>query len=133
MFNAIMKASILIVDDEEIIRNFAAHALERLGYTVSRCSNGLEAVEWMTQRADEVDLVVLDLIMPKLSGKDTFYRLREMAPTIPIVIASGFTQTEAVSELLHDGAVGFLSKPFRLEDLSREAAKHVGRKQGTES
>jgi CheY-like chemotaxis protein len=114
---------ILVVDDEEIVRNFAARALRGLGYTVTTCRDGVEAVRWYEEHHGEVDLVVLDLIMPRMSGAETFHRLREIDRSAPILLASGFSRGRVASALLEEGARGFLNKPFGIVELSQAIAR----------
>ena len=116
---------ILIVDDEENVRRFTRNALTHLGYTVSCCSDGSEAVEFFRRHHTEIDMVILDLIMPKLSGEETFYLLREIDSEVRVLIASGFTRNGSADTLLEDGALGFLNKPYRIGELAREMAQHL--------
>jgi len=116
---------ILLVDDEEIVRNIAARQLAQLGYTVHTCIDGADAIEFFGQHHEDVDLVVLDLIMPKLSGADTFARILEIDPSAKVVIATGFSRHGACQALLDDGVLGFLHKPFRIEELAEELARHL--------
>ena len=121
------KTRILIVDDHPVLREAMRNAFEQHEdmEVLGEAGDGEEAVRLTSEL--KPDIVIMDIVMPKLSGKDTFYRLKKIAPSVPIVIASGFTKTEAVSDLLRDGAAAFMSKPFRLQDLSREVGKHISR------
>ncbi len=119
------EGTILVVDDEEIVRNFAARALRSLGYTVAMCANGLEAVEYFRDHHAEIDLVLLDMIMPKLSGEETFRQMKEIAPDVRVVIASGFSQNQTAVRLLQEGVYSYLNKPFRTEELSQEVARFI--------
>ncbi len=114
---------ILLIDDEEIVRNIAARLLTGLGHTVHTCADGVDGVEYFRRNHDRIDLVVLDLIMPNLSGAETFARLREVDAQIPILISSGFSGDGGAQSLLNEGAAGFLNKPFRTEDLAREVTR----------
>lgn len=117
--------SILIVDDEQSIREFASSVLTNLGYSVSLCADGLEALEYYRANHENIDLIVLDLIMPKLSGADTFSKLKEVNPDVRVVISSGFVQHELCQSVLGQGAKAFLSKPFNIEELSHTVAKYI--------
>jgi DNA-binding NtrC family response regulator len=114
---------VLVVDDEESVRGLAERALGRLGYRVSTCEDGLEAVAFFARHHADVDLVILDLIMPNLGGEDTFHRLREIDPQARVLVASGFSHHRTVDVLLEQGALGFLSKPFRIDTLAHEVAQ----------
>lgn len=106
--------TILIVDDHETIWDFLIEALQDLGYSVLLAENGLDAVEIYTANPDAVDLVLLDMIMPKLNGHEAFYKIRELDPEAKILLSSGFVSEEEVQYLLKEGACGFLAKPHRL-------------------
>ncbi|MBU8869641.1 MAG: cache domain-containing protein [Gemmatimonadales bacterium] len=123
---------ILLVDDEEILRNFATTALGRMGYEVTTCSDGREAVEYFRDHHAEVDLVILDLIMLRMGGEEAFQLMREIDPQVKILISSGFSRDNIVSELISNGAMGFLSKPFKLSELSREVSMVLGARKGSE-
>jgi PAS domain S-box-containing protein len=108
---------ILVVDDEEIIRYLAVDMLTGLGYETVSAADGLEAVNIFEKEKDAIDLVLLDMIMPKLGGVETFRRLRDIDPAVPIVLISGYTKDEAAQELLDEGASSFIQKPYKLEEL----------------
>jgi PAS domain S-box-containing protein len=116
---------ILVIDDEETVRRFTSRALTHLGYHVSCCSDGEEGVEFFRANHAEIDLVILDLIMPKLSGDEVFNLLKAIDPDVRVLVASGFTRNGTADALISSGALGFLNKPFRLDELSREVAQHL--------
>jgi len=118
--------TILIVDDDDIVRNMTVKALQSLGYTVIPVSDGYEAAKRLKEMNDEIKLVILDLLMPVISGKDTFYMLKEIDEDIRIIICSGFIKHEVIDELMKSGARGFLSKPFRIDELSRMIGSVAG-------
>lgn len=119
------QGSILIVDDEEIIRNFAAKALRNLGYTVNTCGDGVEALDFFAEHFSEIDLVILDLVMPRLSGQQVFSQMKQINPDVRVLLSSGFTQSHIASAMMKEGALGFLSKPFHIAELSVEVARHI--------
>ncbi len=112
--------TILIVDDHETIWDFLIEALQKLGYSVLLAENGLDAVEIYAANPNQIDLVLLDMIMPKAGGHQTFYRLRELDPEANILLSSGFVSEAEVHDLLRQGAKGFLPKPHRLTDVTTE-------------
>ncbi|MDP6546076.1 MAG: response regulator, partial [Phycisphaerae bacterium] len=116
---------ILVVEDEEIIRNFASKALGELGYQVDTCRNGATGVKFFEAHHDEIDLVILDLIMPELGGEDAFARMMEIDPDAHILISSGFSQHKTTTSLLAAGAKGFLNKPFDVSELSQYVARYI--------
>ena len=120
-------AKILLVDDEEIIRFTGQNMLEDMGYTVFVAENGKQAVDLYRSRSGEIDLVVMDMIMPEMNGHEAFYKMREINPQCRIIIISGYTRYENIEELQKDGLSGFLKKPFSdvalnkmIEDVLRE-------------
>ena len=112
--------TILIVDDQETVWDFLIEALQHLGYSVLLAENGEDAVSICQANPKQVDLVLLDMIMPKLGGHATFYKLHEIDPNIKILLSSGFVSLEAVTDLLNNGANGFLAKPHRLKEMTTE-------------
>ncbi len=118
--------TLLVIDDEELIRFIAASLLKSLGYRVMVADNGLEGVNTFRENAWQVDLIILDMIMPVMGGREAFHRLREIRPDIPIVIASGFAKEDDMTELKKLGANGFLNKPFRKVELAAMIGKLIG-------
>jgi PAS domain S-box-containing protein len=117
---------ILLVDDEESVRAFGAEVLRREGYEVVTCPNGSEAVE--IYRQDQAfDLVILDMVMPKLDGLDTFRRLRQIDPSIRAMLSSGFSISDLPQEILDEGVVDFLAKPYRIEQLTDKVRRAIQR------
>lgn len=104
---------VLVVDDEESVRIVAKVALEKRGYTVLTIDNGREAVEIFRSRADEIVLVVLDLMMPDLDGEETFEQLRAMRPEVRVIVSSGYDEQEVRRRFAgQGGAAAFLQKPY---------------------
>jgi CheY-like chemotaxis protein len=113
------KETILLVDDEEIVLDVSREILEFLGYRVFAAANGQEAIDIFEEKKGEIDLVLLDMIMPGISGGETFDRLRQLDPAIKIILSSGYSVNGKAKEILDRGCQGFLQKPFHLEILSR--------------
>jgi signal transduction histidine kinase len=113
------KETILLVDDEEIVLDVSREILEFLGYRVFAAANGQEAIDIFAEKKGEIDLVLLDMIMPGISGGETFDRLRQLNPAIKIILSSGYSINGKAKEILDRGCQGFLQKPFHLEILSR--------------
>jgi PAS domain S-box-containing protein len=109
--------TILLVDDEEAIRELGAELLENMGYRVIKASSGEEALEYYRQANDEVDLVVLDLGMPGMGGHKCIKALLEISPGLKVLIASGYSANGTVADTLRQGAAGYIPKPFRRNDL----------------
>ncbi|MFC1737257.1 response regulator, partial [Candidatus Hydrogenedentota bacterium] len=117
---------VLIVDDEETIRKMAVEMLRTLGYETTTCKDGAEAVEYYRKSWREIDLVILDMVMPELSGRDTFIVMREINPKVKAILASGYSVNGEAQEILDDGALSFVQKPFQRAELSHEVARALG-------
>jgi CheY-like chemotaxis protein len=92
--------------------------LKRVGYTVYTAKNGTEAIELYTENQAQIDLVMLDMIMPGLDGGETFDRLRKINPHIKVLLSSGFSLDGQASDIMKRGCNGFIQKPFDLRQLS---------------
>jgi len=111
--------TILLIDDEEMILDVGKSMLEKLGYHVLAAAAGSQAVEIYRKRADEIDLIILDLIMPEMSGRDTYDRLKEIEPRVKVLFSSGYSKEGVANDILRDAGAGFIQKPFDMEKLSR--------------
>ncbi|MBU8902353.1 MAG: response regulator [Victivallales bacterium] len=120
--------TILIVDDHETIWDFLIEALQRLGYSVLLAENGLDAIEIYQANPNEIDLVLLDMVMPKLGGHQTFYKIKELDPDAKVLLSSGYVSEEEVNDLLEQGAKGFLPKPHRIAVMAAEIRKILDEK-----
>ena len=109
--------TILVVDDEESIRNVTRRILERWGFKALLASDGVEGVELFRAHKDEIRAVVLDVTMPRMGGEETFRQLRQIQPTVKVLLSSGYSEQEATSRFAGKGLAGFLEKPFRPQDL----------------
>jgi PAS domain S-box-containing protein len=118
-------ARILVVDDEPQFRGAAAEMLRRLGYEVVTKEDGSSAVAYYTEHSESTDLIILDLVMPRLSGTETFRQLRAVSTRAAVLLASGFSVDGAAQQLLDEGALGFLQKPFAYAELSHKVAALV--------
>jgi signal transduction histidine kinase/ActR/RegA family two-component response regulator len=112
-------ATILIVDDEEVIQRTLKAALERYGYTVLTASGGTAALEILREMRDPIALVLLDMTMPVLSGEQTLRRLLAMRPDLPVIATSGYNEVEALRRF-GGGLSGFIQKPFTPRKLAEK-------------
>ncbi len=119
---------ILVVDDEDWIRHLLENALTKLGYTVSTAANGKEAVAFYQNCADEIDLVILDYMMPKMNGRETLAFFHREAPNLPVLFCSGFSAGIHKEQLIEEGAVGFVEKPFQIAAFSKTIAEILSEK-----
>ncbi|MBU0973067.1 MAG: response regulator [Proteobacteria bacterium] len=111
--------TVLMVDDEQEILNVGKNFLEKLGYKPLIARNGLEAVEMFQLHKEEISLVVLDLIMPKMDGRQAFGRIKQIKEQTRFLITTGYTMDERVEEFIEKGCHGFIQKPFSLHEFSR--------------
>jgi CheY-like chemotaxis protein len=117
--------TVLLVDDEPMVRELGRNVLERSGFQVLLAEDGTEAIDVYRHEMAHVDLVVLDLTMPSLSGDDTFRRLVKINPRVRVLFCSGYP-SEHVRSLGQEQVVGFISKPYRNEDLLRAVRAAIG-------
>ena len=120
------EAKVLVVDDEEIVRAVAKDLLESIGYEVETAEDGAEGLELYRERGAEFALVILDMMMPRMNGPQTFHALREIAPDVRVLIASGYSISGEAEALLRAGARGFIQKPFDRGELSSSVARALG-------
>jgi len=110
--------TVLVVDDEPMVLAFVEEGLKRLGYQVLTAVDGGQACEVYSSRSQEIDAVLLDLVMPGITGLEACRRLREINPHVKVIISSGYSSGEVVREASSAGASGFIGKPYSLEELS---------------
>ncbi|MDP1831731.1 MAG: response regulator [Geothrix sp.] len=113
------KATVLLVDDEEMIREAAAAVLESLGLTVITASDGLEALEAVQRTDIQVDVVLMDLTMPRMDGREAFQAIRRIHPGLPVILSSGYNEQESIQDFMGRGLAAFLQKPYTLRALER--------------
>jgi CheY-like chemotaxis protein len=109
---------ILIVDDEPTIRVLLEDVLRELGYRVVAVSGGVQALSFYEEQGDGVDLVILDMAMPGMNGKETFERLKMIDPDVRVILSTGYSEDERARELFALGIKGFVGKPYRVDDLA---------------
>lgn len=109
--------TVLLVDDEESVRDLGSKLLTHVGYTVLTACNGVEALQVYRENREEIELVILDLIMPEMDGKHCFKELLKVNPRVKVLISSGYSSHGPVSEVIRIGARGFVKKPYKVNDL----------------
>jgi CheY-like chemotaxis protein len=120
------QGTILFVDDEPILRSLGARMLKQIGFNVLVASDGREAVDIYTLRAPEIDLVLMDLTMPRMDGIEAFDELRRLNPKVKVILASGFSEEDVAARFAGKGLVAVLQKPYRLSLLRRQLATALG-------
>jgi len=108
---------VLIVDDEAVVRAMAKSLFQGLGYTVVTADNGADGIAKLEEYKGQIDLIVLDLIMPKMDGRECYYEIRKRDPNVKVLLSSGFTKNQSVSDLLADGVAGFIKKPYHRHEV----------------
>jgi two-component system cell cycle sensor histidine kinase/response regulator CckA len=111
---------ILLVDDEEMVADIGKDMLEKLGYKILVAHGGTEAIKIFNAKRDQVKLVILDMIMPDMSGGETFNRLKAIKPDAKILLSSGYSLNGRASKIMQQGCNGFIQKPFNLKQISRK-------------
>jgi CheY-like chemotaxis protein len=113
--------TVLLVEDEVLLRDMLARALRAFGYQVLVAADGIEALEIFEREQDRIALVVLDLIMPKMGGKEAFARLRQLRPELRAVLMSGYApEASQIEDLITPGRVALMSKPFLATELAAQ-------------
>jgi two-component system, cell cycle sensor histidine kinase and response regulator CckA len=118
--------TILIIDDELDVREIWAEYLRNIGYSVILAENGEQGISLFSENKDTIDLIILDVIMPKMGGKDALNRIKEIDPDTKILIASGYSENGKAGEIITDDVDGFIQKPTTLRELSEKVSRVLG-------
>jgi two-component system cell cycle sensor histidine kinase/response regulator CckA len=121
------KGSILVVDDEELVRKTLGEMLRSFGYQVNCVANGREALDYLAEHQREVDLVLLDMIMPDMDGRSCYKAIREQGCDVHVVIITGHSPDQLTQKLLDQGVIGIIQKPFDMNRLSQTIAQTLQR------
>ncbi|MEA3436630.1 MAG: PAS domain S-box protein, partial [Thermodesulfobacteriota bacterium] len=115
--------TVLLVDDEDMIIKVAQAMLEKLGYSVVVAKDGEQAVNTVKNNGDDIDLVILDLIMPGVDGGKAFDLIHEIQPALPVILSSGYSLNGQAHDIMQRGCNGFIQKPFNIFELSQKIRK----------
>ena len=118
---------VLVVDDEPVARLTASKTLRYLGYDVLEAADGVEAVEIYRRECLRIDLVLMDMVMPRMNGSEAFAKIREINSDAKVVILSGYTRDVNIEELLRDGLVASMGKPYRQSEIAHCVANALAR------
>lgn len=110
--------TVLVVDDEEAVLEVAREFLETIGYRVFTASNGREAIEVYRNNQDQIDIVLLDIVMPTMGGSEVYDRMSEIDPDVKVLLSSGYSINGKAGEILERGCNGFIQKPYTIKELS---------------
>ena len=122
------RETILLVDDEEIIVELGRDMLEAMGYRVLTARDGKEAVEIYKDNKDEIDLVILDMVMPRMAGGKAYDKMKEIDPNVKVLLSSGYSMDSEAKEILARGCDAFIQKPFGMEGLSQKIREVLQKK-----
>jgi DNA-binding response OmpR family regulator len=122
----------MLVEDEEMLRNLGVMMLEGDGYRVLAAKDGVEAVEMFEVHADEIGLVVCDLGLPRLGGRDVFLRMKEIKPSVRAIVASGYLEPNVRTEILRAGVIDTVQKPYDFREMIEKIRLIVGQPQPEE-
>ena len=115
--------TILLIDDEKMILDVGLELLEELGYTVLSAMSGQEAIDVFQKDQDNIDLVIMDMIMPGMGGGETFDRLKEINPEVKVLLSSGYSINGQATKIIRRGCDGFIQKPFNMNQLAEKIQK----------
>ncbi|MES2603790.1 MAG: ATP-binding protein, partial [Pseudomonadota bacterium] len=119
------KGTILVVDDEAIVRNLAEAMLQKLGYNVLLASDGASAIDFYTDNWQTIDLVILDMIMPNMGGRECLEHMQSLNPSLKAIISTGYSHDTIANRMSDHHSYGFLQKPYRLQELSEIVANTI--------
>lgn len=117
------KGHILIVDDHKVIREVTSQMLIALGYDVVTAKDGVEAIKYFAENPTDIDLVILDMVMPNMGGRDCYRELKQLNPNVRAILSTGYGKNHAAQEILNDGILEFVQKPYHLNKLSEVVAR----------
>jgi CheY-like chemotaxis protein len=118
---------VLVVDDDDYVLQAVYVALESYGYSVLLANSGAAAIELFEEHRDHIDLVLLDMLMPGMSGEETFRALLAIQPDVKVLLSTGYAPDEAAQRFTEDGLVGFLRKPYEPDELAMEVRRIIER------
>ena len=123
---AVNRKLILVIEDEELVRDLIVRMVEHLGYGSCAAVNGIHGVELFQKNCDQIDLVLLDLTMPEIDGTEVLRKLRVIKPDVRVIIMSGFNKDQTISRFEDDQPNGFVQKPYTTSELRAELTRVIG-------
>jgi len=125
--------TILVIDDEEQSLHVTKEMLKILGYHVLAAGNGHEGLETYYKEREAIDLVILDMIMPGMTGCETFEALRRISPDVKVILSSGYSMNGQARDIIDRGCRGFIQKPFGMVELSEKIWRIIKKEENTKS
>jgi CheY-like chemotaxis protein len=124
--SSLLQGRILLVDDEDLILRTTGEALEALGLKVTTAQDGVEALALFREADPRPDLVLMDLTMPRMDGREAFQAMHDLDPSVPVVLSSGFTEQDSLQTITGEGPAGFIQKPYQIAELRRVIQRVLG-------
>ena len=115
--------TVLLVEDEDTVRNLARQMLQSLGYAVITAEDGVSAIETIDGREDEIDLLLTDVVMPRMGGEKLYEELSRRRPDLPVLYSSGYTESTVIHHGVREGGVPFMHKPYTLDEMAHAVRK----------
>jgi len=116
---------VLVIDDEEAVREAVSDILHFEGVTVLAAVDGEHGLDIYATYQNEVDLILLDLSMPGMSGTETFSKIKKLDPSAKVILSSGFDESDIAQRLIGQGLVGFLQKPYKMQHLIAKVREYL--------
>ena len=120
------KGTVLVVDDEEDIRNFVCESLEHVGLQVLTAFDGQNAIDVYKQKGESINLILMDMTMPNLNGEETFRELLKLEPDVKVILSSGYSKEKAMEKFNSLSLCGFLQKPYKPNELIKKIQSILG-------
>jgi len=117
--------TILLVDDESMILTVGSELLKTLGYTILTAQDGSSAIDLYKNSKENIDLVILDMVMPEMGGGEVFDELKKIDPQVKVLLSSGYSLNGQASKIIKRGCVGFIQKPFTIRDIASQLRKII--------
>lgn len=118
--------TILVVDDDDLVRDVLVRKLQQSGYKVLSAASGMDALALFEERHDEIELVVLDMVMPQMGGRETLQRLKSLSPEVAVIVVTGFVEEALARDLAKSGADGLVEKPLDLDTFAAKVRELIG-------
>jgi len=112
-----IRPTVLVAEDEAMVRTVIVQMLRKLGYNVLSANDGDDAIEVFNQHAEEIKLVIFDMTMPTMSGEELFINLKQLSPQVKTLLTSGHHEQDMIDSLKNKGLSGFLPKPFNMAEM----------------
>lgn len=127
------RGTVLVAEDEPQVREMVIRALEKSGYSVFSAENGREAVSLFEKYGREVDLVVLDMVMPHMGGQECYQQLKALDPEVRVMIMTGYTSDTSAEAFFREGNIQVIKKPFELQSFTRAVQQAIGRRKSADA